>query len=628
MHARTTNFVALFIFLTASLVSADPIATGNSICGPDGQIFDRLLDYRAQAEAVRTTHLSFFRFPSNNRSFHLHAPALAARGNVLFFHVENAVLKLLNDKVIQDKQVSAALLNLYKRVLYDTLRGDPILRDSLIPASEGGVYSDFKSVRLAFTIKDKAQGEKLNDQLNEAYENAARQFEQEVSNYPFLRDMLKDRKDLSGSPIQWHLAGVGTNPEQAALAARRARLASRVPLWGSQNKFIAIQAYGKHFEKAIEADLDGIEDLRMEIKQKFQLILHGRKVVGADGVINREAIDLLRRASSDPTIHNKEQYVAALKERFFLRFNAVVDEATILSLQSYFSKVDRYLPALYVDDSESIHLAEMEGATHGAVTFDMRGAGNSNIRPAMEALEEVASIKRANPEMSSHDVSELLLKKLRRNQDAASEAFTAARDLIHQTLVKSGLATHREKITESGDEVTWLPDLDYSEGKLAKGIATIESQIPLEYGVRLTVQPQNYKGTKISIDSSTRFDWASQMDSMEKEVRLSLEKSFPELAQSGQLEQLTFTMIVEPKDAHTGDLKIWVSSGRDSLISDQLMTRIVSKARESAKLAGNLSVQQVRRLDEVIESSTPSAIILPFANFRRDFPRSSPPTNP
>lgn len=600
---RFWPFIVTFVFF---VYSATGLPATSADCDPDD--FSRLLEYVPDATAIKKEYLHYFKFPSDNLAFHRLAAAHAKTDKVLYFHVENAVLKLLNDKVLGDKQVSAALSNLHKRLLFEAIMADPVLKAQLIPADQGGMYSDYKSVRLAFHSPDRATGEKLNEALNRAYEQVSKKFGSEIARYPTLKALYEGRADLSGNPSHWNLAGVGANPEQASLAARQARFATRL-YTGDPHPIVAIQAYGRVMEKMVKEDVMFADEIRQNVIHL--LGLQAERVFDPEGIMRVEAVGILRKAESDPTISGKQAYLDTIREKFRDRFGITLTDQTIEYMQRYFHRVNKYAPSIYADESETMHLAPMEGATHGVWTFDLRGAGDDNLRGAMMAMKETSdAMEISSKEMSSKQVADIALAKLRRNQDAISAEFINVREIIPQTLASMGALHQHDRLTKTGDETVWLPDHDISSADSAKVLSEIQKRMPPGKGIRVTVQPQNYDKSTFPLDPASRFDWSAKMESYEKNLREYLGKQMPDLLRSGDLDRIEMTMVLRPHGPASGDLNIWFSLSNGHEIVPRLRHVLLLHAqnfskRDQTQLAfPEFDLSRISTFTDVINSGT------------------------
>jgi len=236
-----------FVLAVYSLCSLSLFASG--AC--DKALFYKFIDRPANLpatlkETALKPSLRFFRFPSANRLFEERFKNTTESDTHLFFHLENQKLKALNDAVLGNKDASAALINLHKKILFELLQSDPVLLKLQVPVGEGGVYSDYKTLRIAFEVKSQNQKLELKKRLEVLLREAAERFESETRT---LR--------LSDTPTLWHLAGIGSDPERAALAAK----------WERERKYFLerdtsplprLGEFDPHLETAVKEKLEEI----------------------------------------------------------------------------------------------------------------------------------------------------------------------------------------------------------------------------------------------------------------------------------------------------------------------------------------------------------------------------------
>ena len=108
----------------------------------------------------------------------------------LFFHLDNAVLKKLNDRYFKDQELSAAVESLYTRKFFENLNAEPVLKAEL-------VYSDYKTIRLGF----EHDTEEIRSALERVYEKTAADFVKELAEVPSLRKLYSKGDGLVADPV-------------------------------------------------------------------------------------------------------------------------------------------------------------------------------------------------------------------------------------------------------------------------------------------------------------------------------------------------------------------------------------------------------------------------------------------
>lgn len=195
-----------FVFAVYTLCSWSLLAKGEC----EKALYYKLVDAPAPLKQLsQQSQIRSFRFPSANRLFENRFQGIFESDSFLFFHLENQKLKALNDSVIGNKDTSAVLLNLYKKIFHELYRTDFVLLKAQVPLAEGGIYSDYKTIRIAFSASDEASRTQVKKHLEVLLKKVALRFENETR-----------ALGISDDQTLWHLAAVGADPERASLAAR------------------------------------------------------------------------------------------------------------------------------------------------------------------------------------------------------------------------------------------------------------------------------------------------------------------------------------------------------------------------------------------------------------------------
>lgn len=506
--------------------------------------FHKLESYAQQTDSLKEQHLQYFRFPKDNGMFARRWRDAKPQKNILFVHIENMVLKLLNDKVLEDKQVSAALLNMYKRVFYEELVKRPSLEHRIISADDGGVYSDFKIVRLAIHVTSSRQLSETIDLVDEVHRATAQRFFAMVRSYPGVYAKLHGRIDLTRSPSLWHQAGAGATPEQAARVAAEAKHHSAIAVGVDEAPVIPLQVFGRTAAARVVKGYRDVNLIQRSLEAKLSNRPMASPILDKDGVLSYAALEIFKNAKTDKSIRNKSDYIQHIQTNAWLRFGVHLSGQEVEQIQTYYHQVDALIASLYIVEDEPIHLAEMKGATHGVLSFDMEGAGLAKLREAMKTLKIFSN--QHHHEKAILPLANEILAELRQTQDRVSQNFLATRDLIGRILKKRGLLKDAAHLTKSGDEVTALLCRTLSPKELNEVMADYRDIRNKGLRVRATYQPQTYVDSTIAIDPSTRFELVSRLETVQKEMRKKLQKEIPQLWRRGALAKVQVSLAASP----------------------------------------------------------------------------------
>lgn len=524
MRVATWNTTYL-LYTALALVTLS--ASQPSFASPQAECdFAALVRLRSVADDFKTMHLrTDFQAPADNEAFLNRVIHDMNEGRSIYFHVDNAVLKVLNDKIFKDKELSAATLNLYKTIFFEELEKDRWLRSHIPPGSSGGVYSDFKTIRLAAVPREEADIEKIYSAFEKLHERVGLRFAAEMTRHPELEDLYRDRRGILGDPANWNQAGFGRTAAQASVQARRNRRAAP-----GEEREIGKPTAPKRFDGKtvleVAAQIREIEKLRGEIDETFK---HDPRVI-AEGVFTPDAIDILRRAQGDPRIEDLADYRAYVEQRFRTRFGIEISDKDADRLQRYFHLANEMAPSIFIKEQEPIALAELKNASHGVVSFDISGQNGLNMRANMLALHHATLVHGAD---NKHDLKlvDLALELGFEGQLRESDAFDASKTAIANSLQRTHIpgegtntaARDDGSLTASGDDATFLPTRPIGLVEKMRLLRNLREAWKPASRFRVTFQPQTYAGGKEAIDDARRFELISQAEQVEKKLRDDLE---------------------------------------------------------------------------------------------------------
>jgi hypothetical protein len=428
----------------------------------------------------------------------------AARGNsqrpfALYFHLENAVLKAMNDKYFKDKELSASAVALFEQIFHRHVMSERSLSPDL-------VYSDYKSVRFAYYEDSPA----VRAHLERSYREAAAEFERTLKRFR----ALSEKYDFEGSalrdPKRWHLAGFGHTADQAATAARFARF--RI----GSGEISAEDFQSPAVREAISSRLALAETLRVKLPTLFGLAALAKgaaeKIDSGGWVLSPGAIDILRKVGAG----SAESYRAEVQGRFRTRFGIELSGEAVDSLQKYFHSVEAFAPSIF-ELKETLSLG-LEHGTEGLVAADLAGQNVRNLRAVMQALAEGAG-----------KPIEKALVLTRAAQEEASARFEKRRKAFDKALTDAGITGKAfegapDGLIFSGDDGVFYPKSELTDSNKLAVLRALGAQAIQPDDFRVTFVPARYEGTSVPIPAARRAELISLAESAEKELRARLER--------------------------------------------------------------------------------------------------------
>ncbi len=520
--ARNTTYLLYTALALVTLFGSRPIFAANEPpC--DFAAFVRL---RSVSDEFKTLHLrSAFHAPADNEAFLNRVIHDWNEGTSVYYHVDNAVLKMLNDKVFKDKELSAATLNLYKRLFFDELSKSPFLLARIPNAAEGGVYSDFKTIRISTVPKKPEEIEKIYTALDRLHQRVGERFAEQMQKHPEIESLYTDRLGILGDPANWNQAGYGRTAAEASVQARRNRRTAP----GEEReagKPTLPKRFGPKSVLEIAGQIREIETLRTAIEDSIQ---HDPRIF-SEGVFTPEAIDILRRAQGDLRVAHLGDYREYVKRRFRIRFGANLSDKDADRLQRYYHLANELAPSTYIKEQEPIALAEITEATHGVVSFDISGQNGLNLRSTLLALHR-AHLVHGVDKTDDGKLVNLALELTFEGQLRASDAFDESKSAIGMALRQThlrGKGTNVEErldgsLTASGDDATFLPSRTIGLVEQLRLMRKLRDDWTPPSRFRVTFQPQTAAHSPLTIEGGRRFELISQAEQVEKQLRDDLE---------------------------------------------------------------------------------------------------------
>lgn len=479
----------------------------------------------------------------------------------LYLDIENSALKRLND-TIGDKSYVTALTNLHKDIVSTKL--NKLLEK--YPEVEIEVYSDFKSVRYAFTPKDLPPKIKqhLSNDLDVVYKNANEEF----------ANMLKQMEGIPASetPENWFQAGLGITADQAGQSARKARELNRsgeITTFGQIEEVIMKEVKEvQNFTKGLDKNhpLYQVGLLEKTTEQTFTPALPifevARKVSPPTNEELKKFMAHYFRETGEELSHVqagnrlKGQYLAKqLNEKYGSTLSAREGE----ELFQYTNNLDSLSPGLWVKERVN---ANLNAAEFGGMSGDITGMGARNIRQV--ALD----IQRAN----TNDPSKVI-QQTRLGEMEVTGTFDSIKRNFNNT-VKEVMQSRGISYLDpcSGDDCVMVP----------KGPITKNDEVALVKAFARQDNPAQYRLSFIppAVFRGDRTNLAVHGELIEKELRKNLLGIGKGKIQAKELSQLTIATKM-PGSINKGPVKLYVGLGKDSHLTEEQKSLIQERLKEA-----------------------------------------------
>jgi hypothetical protein len=549
------SLVLSALFMSASLPAVEQSA---GICSP--REWASLSPARGSvsdlAEFLRPNFSTFSRISSED-NIHFRNLTRLALGNPdrpgLFFDVELAVLKELNDVVFpESKGLVTALANAYKEMFVQELQRSPLLRSEL-----RGQYSDFKSLRFAFqTDSPEARGE-----LARVYASTSRRFAEYLNSFG-MQERLARQRGIASDPHSWHLSGIGSDPDQANIAARLARsrfTAGATPMQDYRDvrpELAALATRSVRLEQEIERSM-GV---------RFPQLFQRATTSGQSPELNPGAVEILLKTK--PRSRSLLGFYTALYQRFLDRFGVRLSQADIELLVEWKRSVDAFQPGIHVESRNPIQL---EGSTHGVLFIDIAGQNVRNFMHTAGALRQNAT--------NSADEA---IAHARDGEYQATAALNRRRRFLGARLDEN-YGTNRGRRFDSGDDAAYVPSRNLSRlyrVRLYREVAASEFAGDLRW---TWVEPR-FGDTQAVVPPDVLENLGGFGEAFEKDLRRALEPDFVRPGYA-RLRQTFMSVEVEGRESAPANLIVYIGAS-----SAHFRSNIESRARVLAREMGAASV--------------------------------------
>jgi hypothetical protein len=438
---------------------------------------------------ILSRHARFDKIGAEQNADFIRQAEMANRGEAtpskVFLFSENAVLKELNDKVVEDKDLVTALTNLRKDLEYFHLQQDPELAPFL-----SAQYSDFKGHQLGLSTTD--------PKIVAKAVATAKQIDEKLGAY--LKSIALERGwDLKGSglasdPRKWFHGGIGASPDEAALAGRdsRTRLgADGLPVM-------------RHFIETKEGLLRAgraTELYQRWVAKRFARV-EGFLVDAGNGkkVLSAEAIEAMKKAT--PKTPTAEGYRAAVQDVIFLRFKIRLNEKEADALKDYMAQADRFSPPLLIEKRVVIDMGQNAA---GVVSADFKGQNARNLEETLKALARSEGADLATR-----------VKEVRAGEAIATRALDGKKARFQRVLERVVPGLEAEF---SGDDGMGFLKAPFTEAqKLAFAKEWAKDGGGAE-DLRLTFEEFHYKDSGALMRAEARSRFVVSAESVEKKLR-------------------------------------------------------------------------------------------------------------
>lgn len=491
----------------------------------------------------------------------------------LYLDVENAALKRLNDS-LGDKELVTSLTNLHKDILYDKINR----LTKKYKGIEFEVYSDFKSLRFAFTPKDIPEDIRksfLND-LNLTYKNANQEFANKV-------------KSLDGigeeNVARWFEGGISSFADGAGQAAKRARTISR-----DISNLVSFD----NIKAMVSADIDKIKyyslslksgplkeaklvetlpngkghTLKLEVFETVRKSIDNHTTSDLDEVLSLSKSDISHLQASE--ILNSKEVRQSLKEKF----GVTLTDAESAGVVRYIKELDGLTPGLR---QESRVVASLDKASAGGFSGDITGMGARNIQQVAYDILDATDLD-----------AEKVLHATRLGEQNITKKFNEIKDNF-TTTVKS-VFDERGVVYKSrcsGDDCVVIPARELKKSdELAIVDAFRKQDNPSQY--RLSFIPPNIKA-----DSRTLLSTHGEL--IEKELRKQLTGVASDRVSYEKLAKLTIGPRM-PSSVNKGKVELYLGvsdnvslSSREKSLINNAYKNAIKKVNSNLAKEGNTS---------------------------------------
>jgi hypothetical protein len=446
-----------------------------------------------EANSYKALHGRENRGAADNRAFmnQMAKDKAGKKSNIIYFDVENAVQKKLNDSLVGDKGMVDAINNSFMTKFNSHLKADKELMSRI-----QGQYQDFKSLRLRLELRPGDNAADFEKRFSDLYAKSNKEFAEEFQKGG-LTKLIPPRTDEVVDVSTWFLSGTGESALEANMAARGARTAGF-----SNGKATSISF--KNQVAKMHDDVKSIEGIRRGLAAQDDLLKSKMMIKTETGEIipSKDMIGVLRKIKLSDC-EDVAEYNAKIRAKVRKLFGKDISDKNIADLTTYFSKVDSISPPLFQRERVAIDLAE---AKSGIVSVDFAGVGVDNAYEQMKALSAVNYVQKDKSKMLKDAFT-----KIQNNVDDVTEDMNKAK----RTFTNS--ANDPTPTKYSGDDGILMPDKSWGMAKKQELIKTLAANgDPGKYRVTF-VRTEYTSGA--TIPAMERSQYVVRAEGVEKSIR-------------------------------------------------------------------------------------------------------------
>lgn len=498
----------------------------------------------------------------------------------MYFDVDNSAMKRLNDN-LGDKDLVTALTNMHKDILSSKI--NKLLEK--YPNVDIEIYSDFKSVRYAFTAKPASS--KIPPEFNELLDKAYKEANSEYANMVKALDAIPD----SESPKGWFQAGTGETADQAGSAlkmARRINKEIKLPGMIATKDLPGIIDF-KQAQKLVKRDLEDINSIAQGFKNPSHPLNKAGLTEEIEGTntltLNTSLFEIVRKVpkpSEDNVIATMKKYetkpgsnmnyeqaeyylkVKNIQKQIKEKHGVELDESQAQQVLNYGENLDSLTPGLWTAKRE---FASLDKASHGGMSGDVTGMGAQNMKQVAKDL--------ANSNNTT-DPREALVA-IREGEEKITGVFKDVKKDFEQTverILRERKIPFQTKC--SGDDCVVIPEKELSlDDHRAMMKAFTQKDNPSQF--RMSFIPRD-------VPSNARSQLAVNGELVEKELRKLLTGVGQGKITKERLDQITMGTRM-PKEWSDGAIDLLYTSPTD--ISKEERELINKQFKEAVKLVND-----------------------------------------
>lgn len=458
--------------------------------------------------------------PQDNAAFIQQEQAPTAK---LFFETKNAFLKIFNDVIYQDKNLSDATEICYKDIFYENLLKNPLLKSQL-----AFKYADYKSLRFGFN-EDTPE---MRTALTDVYEKSARQFSAKIKELG-IDNVFKwgaAKGLLPEDPINWNLAGMGATPDEVGVTIRMAN--DRLPKQGKSK--LVLPVHFSQVQAQFQAKLVELEKIREGLQSEIGTA-NGMMVpstVDSKKLVLSSSADEFLRKSSDP-----DEIASELKKRFGINLSKAQAEKLI----RYYALADELSMDVLIEKRNApIDLGQ---AQNGIVSADFTAIGAKNIASTMDSL---VAAEGSNPD------AEKAIKEASKGFAQATKHLQDLKDSFRSAVAAIG--GNEKNIYFSGDDGVYFPEKPLTSDQKITLIDTLVKRGFEGGSFRMTFLPEKYTNGE-AIPTTERSLLIVTDENLEKNTR----KAFEGKIAFSETQKFTLAVDVEPYASGGGKVNLIVA---------------------------------------------------------------------